>query len=65
MGRFRCRGESCRGLIIPLKETIERQSGSLVGLPKLVFDPAYFEEQHGARRIFKPRNDAELAWDIR
>ena len=43
-----------------VKETIERQSGPLVGLPKLVFDPAYFEEQHGGRRIFKPRNDAEL-----
>lgn len=43
-----------------VKETIERQSGSLVGLPKLVFDPAYFEERHGARRIYKPRNDAEL-----
>ena len=43
-----------------VKETIERQSGSLVGLPKLVFDPAYFEERHGGRRIFKPRTDAEL-----
>jgi Helicase conserved C-terminal domain len=43
-----------------VKETIERQSGSLVGLPKLAFDPAYFEERHGGRRIFKPRTDAEL-----
>ncbi len=43
-----------------VKETIERQSGSLAALPKLVFDPAYFEEQHHGRRIFKPRTDAEL-----
>ena len=43
-----------------VKETIERQSGSLVGLPKLVFDPAYFEEEHNGRRIYKPRTDAEL-----
>lgn len=43
-----------------VKETIERQSDSLVGLPKLVFDPAYFEEEHNGRRIYKPRTDAEL-----
>lgn len=40
-----------------VKETIERPDG---GLPKLVFDPAYFEEDHQGRRIFKPRTDAEL-----
>ena len=40
-----------------VKETIERQGGAL---PKLVFDPAYFEEDHQGRRIFKPRADAEL-----
>jgi ERCC4-related helicase len=43
-----------------VRETIERQSGSLIGLPKLVFDPASFEERHNGRRIFKPRTDAEL-----
>ncbi len=40
-----------------VKETIERQGGAL---PKLVFDPAYFEEQRNGRIIFKPRTDAEL-----
>ncbi len=39
-----------------VKETIERQNG----LPKLVFDPIYFEEERSGRRIFKPRTDAEL-----
>jgi superfamily II DNA or RNA helicase len=40
-----------------VKETIERPDGAL---PKLAFDPAYFEEVHQGRRIFKPRTDAEL-----
>ncbi len=40
-----------------VKETIERPDGAL---PKLVFDPGYFEEVHQGRRIFKPRTDAEL-----
>jgi len=43
-----------------VKETIERQNGSSFSLPKLVFDPAYFEEWHDGRCIFKPRIDAEL-----
>ncbi len=41
-----------------VKETLERQSGNAYALPKLVFNPEYFE--HGSRHIFKPRTDAVL-----
>ena len=59
-------GKAYRFKIIPptwkklVKETIERRNDALAALPKLVFDPLYFEEQRNGRRIFKPRNDAEL-----
>lgn len=43
-----------------VRETIERRRGTLQGMPKLVFDPAYFEEEHNGRKFFKPRLDAEL-----
>jgi Superfamily II DNA/RNA helicases, SNF2 family len=43
-----------------IKETLEQEAGNVRSLPKLVFDPAYFEIQQGGRRLFKPRVDAEL-----
>jgi superfamily II DNA or RNA helicase len=59
-------GKAYRFRVVPptwkklVKETIERQNDALTALPKLVFDPLYFEERHNGRRIFKPRTDAEL-----
>ncbi len=55
--RFKKVPENWKKLV---KETIERQTSAVTGLPKLVFDPGYFEVVHNGRRIFKPRVDAEL-----
>ncbi len=52
--RFRKVPASWKKLV---KETIERQG---MALPKLVFDPTYFEAQNNGRTIFKPRTDAVL-----
>ncbi|GLV59816.1 helicase SNF2 family protein [Dictyobacter sp. S3.2.2.5] len=41
-------------------ETIMQEEGHVHRLPKLVFDPSYFEVTEHSRRIFKPRKDAVL-----
>lgn len=44
-----------------VKETLEIKSGPLQGsLPKLVFDPAHFEQELNGRRIFRYQQDTVL-----
>jgi len=44
-----------------VKETLEIKKGPQLGsLPKLVFDPAYFEASENGRRIYRKRTDTSL-----
>lgn len=43
-----------------VEETLSLRSGAVGALPKLVFDPAYFQEEHEGRVVYRPRPDAVL-----